>query len=264
MNKSVVLIPHYNNFKGLLKTIQSIKKSERIDVLIIDDGSIKNKIDEIILQESVLFEGEIYVEYLHKNSGIEVALNKGLQFIKKLNRHVYIGRLDCGDVCLGERFSIQESYLEKNKEIALVGSNAIAVDLNGNELYKTIFPEKQERIKRKMYLNAMFLHPCVMFRTKILQEIGLYPTEYTAAEDYAFFFNIINKYKTHNLQKYLVKYEINQHGISISNRKQQVKSRIRIIKKHYYFGFWPTYGLIRNYILLIMPTNIIQFIKKYK
>ena len=264
MNKTIALIPHYNNFSGLVKTILSIDVDEKVDILIIDDGSSKDQIDESILKSKCFFKGSIFIQYLKKNSGIEMALNCGLETITKLNRYEYIARIDCGDCCIGKRFAIQENFLESNSTIALVGSNAIAVDLDGNELYKTIFPEKHQDIKNKMYLNAMFLHPCIMFRSKILSKIGFYPTEFTAAEDYAFFFTIINKFESYNIQQFLVQYEINNKGISITKRTQQVKSRIKIIRKHYYFSFWPTYGLLRNIGLLIIPNSFIHFIKKLK
>lgn len=264
MNKTIVLIPHYNNFDGLLKTISSFDVDENVDILVIDDGSIKNKIDETILKIYCLFKGNVFIKYLKNNSGIEVALNFGLETIINLDKYQYIARIDCGDICLGKRFAIQENFLASNTSIALVGSNAVAVDLEGNELYRTVFPENHEDIKKKMYLNAMFLHPCVMFKTEIISKIGFYPTQYNAAEDYAYFFNIVNKFQTYNIQQYLLKYEINKYGISLTKRKQQIISRIKIIKKHYYFGFWPTYGLLRNILLLITPNALIQFIKKHK
>ncbi|UOK43166.1 MULTISPECIES: glycosyltransferase [Flavobacterium] len=264
MNNTIVLIPHYNNFTGLLKTIKSINADEKIDVLIVDDGSNTDTINADVLKKSVSFNGQLHIEYLPINSGIEEALNKGLMFVKQQSRYQFIARIDCGDVVVGKRFQKQECFLTENPDVALLGCNAIAVDINDNELYRTVFPEEHEVIKHKMYLNAMFLHPCVMFRSMVLKTIGVYPTEFEAAEDYAYFFSIMEKYKTHNLQDFLVKYEINPNGISLSKRKKQVKSRIQIIRKHFYFGFWPCYGLVRNYLLLYIPNILIQTLKKWK
>ena len=45
MHKEVIIIiPHYNNPKGLEKSIESIRERINIDVIIIDDGS-KNKLN---------------------------------------------------------------------------------------------------------------------------------------------------------------------------------------------------------------------------
>jgi hypothetical protein len=46
MNNVIILIPHFNNFSGLCNSIFSIEKDEKVDVLIVDDGSATNLIME--------------------------------------------------------------------------------------------------------------------------------------------------------------------------------------------------------------------------
>ncbi|MBU3680525.1 MAG: glycosyltransferase [Flavobacterium sp.] len=263
MNSAILLIPHFNNPEGLTKSLRSIDANECIDVLIVDDGSKKEQIDEVTLKLAFKAKGTIYFEYLQENQGIENALNHGLQYILT-KQYEYIARLDCGDMCLGERFRMQQQFLAKNREIKIVGTNVIAVGIDDKFLYKLTMPENHEEIRNKMYFNSMLIHPTVMFSKEILTTVGLYPTQYKWAEDYAFFFSIIEQYKAFNIQEYLSQIEINDSGISITKRKQQVKSRINIIKAHFYFGFFPIYGLIRNYVLLYMPYQLIFFIKKIK
>ena len=265
MNNVIILIPHFNNFKGLCHSIFSIEKEEKVDVLIVDDGSTTSKIKERELLKFQKFNGRISFIYNKENLGIEHVLNQGLKYIYSINTYKYIARLDCGDLCLENRFFLQENFLQNNSACKLVGSNAIAIDLKGKELYKTIFPEFSGEIKNKMFLNAMFLHPSVMFCSSLINEIGFYPTEYKAAEDYAFFFKIVQKHETHNIQRFLLKYEINPNGISLSKRNIQVSSRIKIIKNNFYFGFWPIYGLLRNYSLrYLIPQKMINWIKNHK
>jgi hypothetical protein len=264
MNNIALLIPHYNNPVGLIKSLQSIDCSEKIDVFIIDDGSLKKKIDEIATIKSFNALGNVVVDYLEKNHGIEHALNRGLNLILEKNQYEYIARLDCGDLCLGKRFQIQQSFLEENKEIKLVGSNARAVDVNNVFLYNYVRPEKSEKIKKKMHVNSMFVHPCVMFKIEAVNEIGLYPTNYKSAEDYAYFFEFVERYEVANINIELVQIEINPNGISISSRKSQIKNRLKIMIKHFYFGFWPIYGFLRSLILYLLPYSIIFKIKKIK
>ena len=75
MNKLVLLIPHYDNHKGLLVSLASIGCNENLDVLIVDDGS-NNKFDEIEVKKAFQATGNIFFIYLQQNSGIEIALNK--------------------------------------------------------------------------------------------------------------------------------------------------------------------------------------------
>ncbi len=261
MNKIAVLIPHYNNSKGLIKSLESIGVFEKLDVVVVDDGSKIEQLSEDLLNESFKAGGKVKVIFLENNKGVSIACNIGLEYIIK-KKYKYTARLDAGDLCVNNRFQKQLAFLEKNPSIKLVGSSILANDTSGNYLYKVKYPTEHQEIKKRMYLNAMFINPTIFFETEILKKIGMYPTNYDAAEDYAFFFNIIKEFKTANIIEPLVTIEINPVGISISKRKIQVKSRIRLIFENFYFGFWPIYGLIRNIILYIIPNSIILRIKK--
>lgn len=259
MNKVILLIPHFNNPKGLYKSLKSIGKDELLDVIIVDDGS-SIKFDENKVKSSYLGEGSIFFEYLKGNKGIEIALNIGLEFI--LNRkYEFTARLDCGDICINDRFKNQQLFLETNKEIVLVGSNVDFLDIKGKLVYTLKVPEKDKHIRKKMFINAMHIHPTIMFKNIILDTIGLYPTEYKAAEDYAFFFNVTNNFKVANINKVLVKCEINPKGISTLLRKKQAKNRVVLILKNFYFGIYPIYGLLRSILLYITPLSLLIKLK---
>ncbi|SCX95362.1 Glycosyl transferase family 2 [Flavobacterium anhuiense] len=262
MNNIILLIPYYNNSDGLLKSLQSINQDEELDIIIVDDGSI-NRFEENTAIQSFKAKGKIFFEYLPENKGIEIALNTGLK-ISIEKGYKYIARLDCGDVCIGKRFAIQKNYLEDNPDIKIVGSNVLAVDHNDKFLYSIDLPLNNRDIKNKMYFNSMLIHPAIMFSSDILKTVGLYSLNYKSAEDYAFFFAISKSYKMANINEYLTQIEINEKGISLQKRKQQVACRIKIIKENFYFGFYPIYGLIRNYILFILPYRFILFLKKSK
>ncbi len=261
MNKVALLIAHYNNPLGLIKSIESIGINEKIDVVIVDDGSKINQINEEALNNAFRANGKITFIYLEKNKGVEIASNIGLEYIID-NKYKYTARLDSGDICKEDRFEKQVLFLEENPRIKLVGSSIIANDTSGNYLYTVKYPTKHIDIKKRMYLNAMFINPTTIFETDIVSKVGKYPINYEAAEDYAFFFNVVKEYDTANIIEPLVTIEINPDGISISKRKIQVKNRIKLILENFYFGFWPMYGLIRNLFLYIIPNTIILKLKK--
>ena len=217
MNKTILLIPYYNNYEGLLKSLRSIDQNENLDILIVDDGSIY-KFDESIILSNFKAKGIILFKYLESNKGIETALNSGLKIIIE-KKYKYVARLDCGDICLGKRFAIQETFLEENPEIKIVGSNVLAVDIDNKFLYSIDLPLFDFDIKNKMYFNSMLIHPAILFSTEIVQAIGLYPLNHKSAEDYAFFFSISKKYKMANIKQYLTQIEINENGISLQKRK---------------------------------------------
>ena len=78
----IITIPHYNNFDGLLKTIESISEQFEIDIVITDDGS-PLELNEKLIISSYKNKGKIFFQYLDKNYGVGIAANKCLQFVKK-------------------------------------------------------------------------------------------------------------------------------------------------------------------------------------
>jgi len=256
MRNLLIVIPHYNDLESLQKTLGSVVEEVQVDVVVIDDGS-KEKPDK----SKIKFQGNIFFKFLSINSGIGIALNKGLEFALE-NKYEYIGRLDCGDLCYKNKFTKQLDYLSKNKDIKLLGSWVRVIDEKGNFKYNLKHPTSYITIKKKMYLNSMFVHPTVIFRSEILSKTGNYPFKYRrAAQDYAFFFNIIKHYKAENYPEILLDYVMSNRSISNKKRKLQVYHRIRIIIDNFYLGITPIYSLARNLLLLLIPVNILTFIK---
>lgn len=260
MNKTLVLIPHYNNNKGLYLSIKSISNKENVDVLIIDDGSTKNKILINELEKNKHFIGSLTLIENTINNGIEIILNQGLDYAYTKG-YKYIARLDAGDICHENRFKIQEDYMENHPNIYLLGTQVNFTDNNGNFLYRKNLPLADKEIKQKMHINYTFIHPSVIFRTEVVNTVGKYPTTYKSAEDFAYFFNIAKKHKVANLDLVLLDYEINFDGISLTTRNKQIKNRIKVLSHHFYFSFWPIYGLIINYLILYTPVQVIQKLK---
>ena len=243
MHKEVIIIiPHYNNPKGLEKSIESIRERINIDVIIIDDGS-KNKLNVTGLKKKYR-SGQLFYREHKQNKGIAASLNI--------------------DLCYKNKFKLQHSYLKKNPEVKLLGTWARVIDDKGEHLFDLKHPIKYKKIKKLMYLNSVFLHPSVMFSSSVLTETKHYPLNYFAAEDYAFFFKIIKMYKSENYPEILMDYLVDKNSISSKFRKQQVKSRIKVILQNFYFGIYPIYGIIRSVILLFYSRETINFIKRKK
>ena len=262
MNKKLIItIPHYDNPKGLVQTINSINEPFIIDIIITDDGS-KIKLDEKLIRSVFKNNGNIYFEYLDNNYGVGIAANKCLEFVKN-HKYKYAARLDAGDICYKNKFLKQISFLEKNNKIKLVGTWARVVDEKETLKFYIKHPTKHNIIKKKMYLNNMFVNPSVVFETSILQMIPEYPIKYKdAAQDYAFFFNVIKNYECANLPEVLLDYVINDNSISTQKRKLQVKNRIKIIIDNFKPGIYPIYGLIRNFILYFFSRKTTTILKQ--
>lgn len=258
-----VLIPHFNNPEGLLLSLKSINNFEnKVFAIVVDDGSDRKKINKNKIDNECKL--DIIFLDLKINMGIEHALNFGLNHIISSYKNVsYIARLDCDDLCMNNRFKLQFDFLENNRDIDFMGSNVRFVDTQRRHLFDLKLPESNDVISKKMYFNAMFIHPSIFFKKEILEKTGLYPTGKKSAEDYAFFFKVIQNCKVANIQQTLVECVMNPNGISGKNRKAQVLSRIKLIKENFYFGFYPIVGFIRNVILYVIPQNLSNTLKTY-
>ena len=259
MTKIIVLIPHYNNVDDLIQSIKSINETINVDVLVVDDGS-KRSIPIKSDIEDCYNSGQIFLDVLEENKGIEHALNRGLELIEKMD-YKYIGRLDCGDYCVKDRFKKQIDYLEINANTHLLGTWANIVNEDRELQYVLKHPTSYADIQKKMFVNSMFVHPSVVFRTKLIQYIGYYPTKYEAAEDYAFFFKIVKMFKSENLPEPLLDYVIDSNSISAKKRKRQVRSRINIILDNFRFRLYPMYGLTKNVMLYFISRETSHKIK---
>lgn len=258
--KLIVLIAHFNNLSGLEKSILSIDESFEVDLLIVDDGSdIKPDQNKL---ESLYKNGKLFVEYLPKNKGLGYALNHGLKTIQNLD-YDWIGRLDCGDLNKKDKYKKQFEYVAMHPNVKLLGTAANIIDTKGNLIHTLQHPNSHQEIKKKMYLNSCFVHPSVIFKKEVIEKVGHYPDKYAkAAQDYAYFFNIMKKFEVGNIPEPLLDYIMDENSISIKNRNTQVKNRIKIICDNFYWGYYPLLGLIRNYLLLILPHNITFFFKR--
>ncbi len=263
LNKKIILlIPHYNDPEGLTQSLLSIDDEVLVDVLVIDDGSeIKPNYKYITSKYN---QGEIFYKELKNNQGLSLALNKGILIAQKKG-YQYVARLDCGDFCKKDRFSKQLRYLTKHPEIKLLGSWARYVDEDKKELYVLKHPVEHDNIRKKMFINSMFVHPSVLINIEVFEELQMYNPKYTrAAQDYDLFFRITKKYKTGNYPEALIDYTVSANSISSKRRKLQVKHRILIILDNFYFGFYPIYGLIRSVLLYFVSRETANKLKKLK
>lgn len=261
MEKIAVIIPFFNDNINLIKSIKSIKEdciSFSLDLVLINDGG-KQNIDPKLL--CFYNYGEIYYLSYKKNKGVSFARNYGLEFALK-NNYKYIAFLDAGDFCKQNRFLIQYNYLNKNEDIKLLGTQVEFVDEDNKILYKTNLPTDYKKIKRHFYLNIQIYQPSAMMRTDIIEKIGLYPTHYKISTDYGYFFKIVNQFKVSNIDKVLVSCIAYKKGISSTKRKEQVRTRIKVSLKYFYFGFYPIYGLLRNILLLLVSRNFSDKVKR--
>lgn len=259
MNNVVVIIPHFNNIKGLRESLRSISSGEQLDVLVVDDGS-----DEELLPLDLKMEfagsGELYVLGFESNSGITSALNRGLEWAVSKG-YTLVGRLDAGDRVIGERFAEQEAFLTNNPDYVLVGCWVQFVNSEGEHLFQFKPPLSDRDLRAALKQYNPFIHPGVMMKLDAIMAVGGYPSNFPALEDWAAFIALKDIGKVAIIDKVMLHYEVTENSISSRKRRQQVRSKLKLLVRDYDFSLPATMGLIRNLMVYVFPRSVMTQLK---
>ena len=227
-----VLMTVFNHEKFVYKSIKSITNQsyKNLELIVIDNRSNDNS--KKIIQK--IKDIRIKKKFLSKNIGRTNCLNYGLN----LCRGKYIAILDSDDLAKKNRIKNQVEELERNEEIYLLASDYDLIKdnkkitINRNSL---IF----KRYPRKILFENLICHSSVMYRKKLINLIGKYPTKFKYAQDYAFFLKIFKKFKIKILDQRLISFRITHKN---SETFRQYKNK-RITKEAIELLFWS----LRNY-----------------
>ncbi len=216
--KVTVIMPIYNASQFLREAVESIISQTfyYFEVLIVDDGStdgsaeiIKSYRDPRI--KLIINKGNLGCWY-SRNIGIQIAQGE------------YIALFDADDVCHPERLEKQVSFLDRNPDIAVVGSQARLIDEKGNVFATLNVPCCPEDIAQTLLEFMCIPNPSAMIRKCIFDKVGLYREDFPAAADYDFFLRASEYYKLANISEALIDYRIHINQLSI----QKVKTQRRI------------------------------------
>ncbi|WP_305844369.1 glycosyltransferase [Photobacterium leiognathi] len=156
----------------------------------------------------------------------------------------FIARMDSDDISMSDRFSKQVEYLERYKDINVLGTSYYTINEDGIITSKVKATKTPERIFAKLPLGIQLCHPSVMRRRDYILRMGGYCYGFFA-EDYDLWLRVIqdSPYCIDNIDDYLLKYRI--HASQATSKKNVIKN------KSY------------NYALLLMnfiQTNRVKFL----
>lgn len=203
-----ILTTVYNGEIFLEKTIKSVLNQtfKDFEYIIVDDGST-DKTKEIIKEFK---DKRIKYFYAGKNKGyyhFHNAINLGLGKCQGK----YIARIDSDDLMNKNRLQVQYDYLEKNKDIFMIGSSVNVIDKNGS-IIDIIMKKSYPSIFYKGYIafSNSFIHSSIMFRNKGLK--------YPYYNEHFFYFAMLEKgYKIKNIKDILTNYRINPNGVIVQD-----------------------------------------------
>jgi glycosyltransferase involved in cell wall biosynthesis len=208
-------MPAHNCEKYIKVAIESILNQtyKDFELIIINDCSTDNTLK--IIQRYKKTDKRIQIINNKSNLGSATSRNKGIAKAKGK----YIAIQDSDDVSLFERLELEYSFLEKNKDIFLIGGDALKIDETGQILDRLRTIKTQKSVLRKMTSENPLIHSTIMFRNNKKYK---YRAKMKFCQDYDFYLNCLtHNEKMCNINAILVKYRIHSTSISFSKRALQ-------------------------------------------
>ena len=224
--KISVILPVYNEEKNIIKCVNSIlsQSLKNFELIIINDGSTDsthNKLIDLINNDKRI----IYIK--QNNKGLSKSLNTAISKCKG----EYIARIDADDISNKDRLKIQSIFLDKNKGIDIVVSNAL---IKKNILfYKTKMPIEKDLCKTHLLFSNPFIHSSIMFKASCVESYFFYKENIEYGEDYELWARLSDKYNIVNIPNVLISYNTGNFQMSsVVNTKLRYKC-IKKIQRDY-------------------------------
>ena len=177
-------------------------------IYIVFDGPVASDIDSYLTS---IGDNRIKLFRQEKNGGLARALNYLLEIVLKIPEYKLIARMDADDISLPSRFEKQRKFLLDNPDISCVGCWYQEIDESGKHLSDRKLPIDHEALKKRYYTRTPFAHPSVMYRRKLIEIAGFYPTDTVLMEDNVLWGKALKKgLRFANIPEFLFRFRIDK------------------------------------------------------
>ncbi|KQN43713.1 glycosyltransferase [Rouxiella silvae] len=249
-------VPEYLDECLMSLSSQSLKADE---IILVFDGFINEHLKSVVYkyQENL----NIKIVDIKKNVGLGKALNKGLEHCQ----YDYVARMDTDDICYDDRFLTQITYLEKYKNISLLGSSIVEFGLE--EKREKLLPTDNIGIRNYAKVKNPFNHMSVVFKKKDVLDCGGY-MHHLYMEDYNLWLRMLAKgYDVVNIKKPLLKVRV-ANGMIVKRRGfNYIKSEIKIFRLKKELRIDSGISLYTNLVIRVcsrlIPKNVLGYLYHY-
>lgn len=227
-----VVIPTYNSARYITSTIDSILQQTftNFEIVIVDDCSSDETVEKIRAYKN----SRIRLYTHSKNSGPAVARATGFEHA----HGEYIAILDSDDLALPTRLAEQINALDKDPQLAMVGSQVAPMHENG-ELTGRIWsrPTSPEDAAIGLLFRNTFSSVMMLRKDAIPPHVSIFPM----AEDYDFNVEVSRRHKILNLESTLTHIRIRGSGLTQTKQKLMEECVMEVMRKQLLdFGITPT------------------------
>lgn len=265
MNKKFsVLLSVYKNEKPeyLKRAIESIYFNQTLkpsEIVLVEDGPLTTELYDVIKELKIKLENILKIIKLEKNSGLGVALNKGILECE----NELVARMDTDDIAYPDRFEKQIKYMISNPNIDILGSYMTEfVDFIENIICIKDAPTKD--IKNYMKYRDPVNHPTVIFKKSKVIEAGNYQEILLNEDSYLWRRMLVKGAKFYNLSEPLIYFRVTNDTYKRRGGWRYVKAEWILQKKYLKLGVINKREFVINIILKtivrIVPNEIRKII----
>lgn len=221
------LMSVYNGERWLSDAVDSVLRQSEGDfeLIVVDDGSTDNT--GAILES---YKDKRLLVLKQRNMGLAKSLNKALGVAKGQ----FVARIDADDVCNSDRFKYQKLFLLENLNIAMVGSNAILIDENSNEIGRAEYPTcNGSLLQRLRKFQPVFPHSSLFFRKEVVAREGGYNLFFTRSQDSDLYLRLCDEYSFACIKRFLVKLRVNNQSLTYVDVDLQLKMGVAALICYY-------------------------------
>ena len=149
-------------------------------------------------------------------------LAAALDLAARAARASYLARQDDDDLSLPERLSRQADFLDRNPEVAVVGTAADVIDERGTVTGRHPVPFGAA-IRRTLHRAPPFVHGSVMLRADAYRAAGGYRAAFGASQDFDLWLRLPERAVFANLETPLYQWRHHPRGVFSRARDQQLR-----------------------------------------
>jgi glycosyltransferase involved in cell wall biosynthesis len=208
-----VIMPVFDAGAYLASAISSVLEQTFVnfELIMIDDGS---RDDSLAIMRTFSAVDARCIVHSRENRGIVRTLNEGIG----LSRADILIRMDADDRCHPRRFELQMQYMRDNPDCAAVGSDAMLVDPDGQNIrpYGVQADHDDIDANHMRGIGGMIVHPTAVLRKATLLAAGGYREAFQHAEDFDLFLRLAEVGRLANLPDILLDYRQSMRSASYS------------------------------------------------
>lgn len=200
----------------LAKAIESIlgQTLRDFEFIIVDFGSTDNS--KTIISSYAASDSRVKFHTI-PSCGLAEARNASCY----LARGQYLAIMDADDVSVADRLARQVDFMEKHREVSVLGGAVEWIDATGRALITWDNPVGDDEIQLALLERCPLWQPTVLMRRDAFLSVGGYRPPFAPAEDYDLWLRMAEHFQIANLKQVVLRYRIHPHQVSMRKRAQQ-------------------------------------------